>query len=63
MWAPGAARLATSHRLLAEMDLGMVFALQCPGAVKLGAGQDQKPPKIVFVEIFDRVEQIAIEGH
>ena len=63
MWASGAARLAATHRLLTEMDLGMVLPDQHPRPVQLGSGQDQQTSKIVLVEIFDRVEQIAVEGH
>lgn len=33
------------------------FALQlCPG-------EDEKPTKIVLIEFFDRIQQVAVEGH
>jgi hypothetical protein len=44
------------------MDFGMVVA-EGTRALQLSAGQDQEPTEIVLVEIFDRVEQIAVEGH
>jgi hypothetical protein len=61
--ATGAALFSASHRLLAEMYLGMIFSRQGPGPVQLGPGKDEKTPQIVLVEILDRIEQIAVEGH
>ncbi len=63
MWASGAARLAATHRLLAEVDFGVVVGAESTRALELRPGQNEKPTKIVLVEVFDRVEQIAVEGH
>lgn len=41
----------------------MVVAAEGTGALKLGAGQYEKTTKVVLVEIFDRIQQIAVEGH
>ena len=63
MGTPGATRLPASHRLLPEMHFGVVVRAEGTRALKLGAGQDQQTTKIVLVEIFDRIEEIAVEGH
>ncbi len=41
----------------------MVFPDQRTRPVQLGSGQYQQTSKIVLVEFFDCVEQIAVEGH
>lgn len=58
-----AALLAAPHRLLAQVNLGMVVRAQCTGGLKLCPGENQQAPEVVLVEFFDRVEQIAIERH
>jgi hypothetical protein len=63
MRATGAARLATAHRLLTKMDLRVIFSFERSRPVKLSPGQDQETTKVVLVEIFDRVEQVAVKGH
>jgi len=63
MWAAGATRLATADRLLAEMDLGMVVSVQGARSVQLRPGQDEQAAQIVLIEVLDRIEQVAIEGH
>jgi hypothetical protein len=45
------------------MDLRVILPLERSRPVKLCPGQDQQTTKVVLVEIFDRVEQIAVEGH
>ena len=45
------------------MHLRVVLPGQRPGPVQLGTGQDEETAKVVLIEIFDRVEQIAVEGH
>jgi hypothetical protein len=61
--ASSAARLAASHRLLAEVDFGVVVGAESARALELRPGQNEEPTEIVFVQVFDRVEQIAVEGH
>jgi hypothetical protein len=63
MWAAGAPLLATADRLLTEMDLGVVLPRQGAGPMQLGPGQDEETAQVVLVEIFHRIEQIAVEGH
>lgn len=31
--------------------------------LQLGTGEDLKPSEVVLVQILDRVEQVAVEGH
>jgi hypothetical protein len=45
------------------MDLRVVLPRERSRPVKLCPGQDQQATEVVLVEIFDRVEQIAVEGH
>jgi hypothetical protein len=63
MGASSAARLPASHRLLSEMDFRVVVGTEGTRALELSPGQNEEPTQIVLVEIFDRIEQIAVEGH
>jgi hypothetical protein len=45
------------------MDLRVILPLERSRPVKLCPGQYQQTTKVVLVEVFDRVEQIAVEGH
>jgi len=55
--------LAAPHGLLAQVNLRMVVRAQCTHGLKLCPGENQQAPEVVLVELFDRVEQIAVEGH
>ena len=63
MGTSSAARLPTSHSLLAEMDFRVIVGAEGTRALELSPGQNEEPTQIVFVEIFDRIEQIAVKGH
>jgi hypothetical protein len=45
------------------MDLGMVVSVQGARSVQLRPGQDEQAAQIVLIEVLDRIEQVAIEGH
>lgn len=61
--ALGAIALATADLLLAEADRRVVPGSDRPGPLKLGAGEDLEPSQIMFVEVLDRIEQVAVESH
>ena len=63
MGALGAAAFATSHQLLTEAHIGLKTRFDCPGALQLGPRQDLETPEVVLIELFDRVEEIAVERH
>lgn len=45
------------------MDFRVVVGAEGTRALQLRPGQDQKSPEIMLVEIFDRIQKIAVEGH
>jgi len=45
------------------MDFGVVVHAESTRALELSPGQNEEPTEIVLVEIFDRIEQITVEGH
>lgn len=61
--ALGAACLAASHHLLAHAHLGLGARLDRAASFQLGMGEDLETSKVVFIQILDRVEQIAVERH
>src|SRR3990170_8733988 len=63
MGTSGATGLPTSDSLLAEAHLGMIVGDECAGPLQLGPGKDQEASQIMLIEVFDRVEQIAVKCH
>ena len=63
MWALGAPWLPAPDTLLAQLHLGMILCGQSSRPLKLCPGQDEKTAKVVLVQIPDRVQQVAVEGH
>lgn len=55
--------LATPDHLLTHADLGLMARLRDSASLQLGAREYLETPQTVFVEIFHRVEKIAVEGH
>ena len=58
-----AALLAALDHLLAKPHLGPIFGADHALAFELCPGQDQQTAEVVLVEVPDRVEEIAVEGH
>ena len=58
-----AAALPASDHLLSHPDLRLVSVLNGSGTLELSPCQDLKAPQVVLIEVFDRVEQIAVERH
>jgi hypothetical protein len=63
MRAFGATRFAASHLLLAKVYLRLLILGEGPGAVELRLGEDHEAAQLMVVEIPDRIQQIAVEGH
>jgi len=55
--------LATPDHLLTHADLGLMARIDCSASLELCAREYLETPQTVFVEIFHRVEKIAVEGH
>jgi len=45
------------------MNLRMALGGESAGALELGPGQDEETTKVVLVQVLDRIEEIAVEGH
>jgi len=41
----------------------MVFSGESARLLELGPGEDEKASQVVLVQILDRVEKIAVDGH
>ena len=63
MGAGCAAFLAALDHLFAKSHPGSIFRSNHSLAFELGASEDQEPTEIVLVQVSDRVEEIAVEGH
>jgi len=63
MGAGRATLLSALDHLFAQPDLGPILRTDRSLSLELGAGQDQKTTEVVLVEVPDRVEQVAVEGH
>ncbi len=63
MWARVAAGLAAPNRLFAEPYSWMVVGAQSAGLLELGPGEDEEASQVMLVQILDRVEKIAVDGH
>jgi hypothetical protein len=59
----GAPSLTAPDLLLSQMDRWFMLCRKCPRTMKLSLGEDHQTTQFVIVEIFDRVQQIAVEGH
>lgn len=63
MRALRAAPLPASNTLLTKMDGGLGLDRETAATLQLGPGQNHESSQLVVVEVFDRVEQIAVERH
>ena len=63
MRAFGASPFPTAHLLLSEVHLWLNVVGKVARALQLSFGEDQETSELMAVEIFDRIEQIAVEGH
>jgi len=63
MGAGRAALLAALDHLLSEPHLRSVLLSYETLTLEFGPREDQKPPQVVFIEIADRVEKVAVKRH
>lgn len=63
MRAAGAVRLATADLLLPKFDVSLCPGRQHPGPFEVSGRKDQKAPKLMLVELPNRVDEIPIERH
>lgn len=63
MRAFGATLLPTANHLVAEAHPRLTPGVNRPVPLQLGPGQDLEASQVMTVEFFDRVEEIAVQGH
>lgn len=63
VWAFGASLLSAPDHLLSHVHLWLAPPADRSRTLELSSREDLKTTQIVLVQFFDRIEQIAVEGH
>lgn len=63
MRALRAAVLSTPDHLLTQADVGISGGVDGARSLQLGPGENLKTTQTMLVQVFDRIDQIAVEGH
>lgn len=63
MWALGATHLPATDFLLTEMHFRFDFGIHRTRPLELSPGEYVESAQLVVVEFFDRIEEVAVEGH
>lgn len=63
MWTLGASTFPAPNLLLAQVNLRLRLVGQGTRAMELRLGEDHQTSELMVVQVFDRVQQIAVEGH